>query len=328
MTRIWMLVIALLVSLQVTSYCAERVTDSDKRLSIEMAEGWSVEANPQQGIVLMLRGPENSGANLNIIPEHNVSISLEDYEKLSETNTSRDPEMFDFTILTRESMEIGGVKAGSWVYTAKVGQDKTPIKCKVVFIINGNTAYVITCGVLENLYDQSAAAFDSMLGSVVWEKTSLPVKKAPLGKPTRISDKSKVISLLLPTDWKNDPNPPKGAVMLLTGAPATSSLSILKESVGNATLAEYEKASEQNATSGTDGFKIISKSKIKIGGTPASKWVYTAFYGEQKIPLKCMVILVIRKKVAYTMTLGAVESQFDEAKPRFETFIKSITWLK
>jgi len=323
-----MFAIVLLVTLQVTSFCAERITDSEKRLTLEPAAGWSVETKPDKGIILMLRGPENSGANLNIIPERNVSISLDDYEKLSETNATRDSDMFDFTILTRENMQIGGVNAGSWVYTAKVGKDKTPIKCKVVFVLNNGTAYVITCGVLENMYDQSSAAFDSMLGSIVWEKTPPAVKKTPVGKSIRVSDKNKVLSLLMPADWKSDPNLPKDAVMLLTGAPATSSVSILKENVGNATLAAYEKASEENATSGTGGLKIESKSSTMVNGVPASKWVYTALYGEQKVPLKCIVLLVVRKKVAYTITMGAVESQFDEARPRFETFIKSIVWLK
>lgn len=328
MTRIYMLAISLLVILQATCFGLERVTDSEKRLSLEPAQEWSVETNPQQGILLMLRGPEDSGANINFILERGVSISMDDYEKLSETNAGRDTEMFDFTILSRESVQIGGVDARSWVYTAKVGKDKTPIKCKVTFVIKDNNAYVITCGVLEDKFDQSSASFDSMLASIIWEKTPPEIKLAPAGKPTRVKDKTKVLSALMPAGWKSDPKPPQGAIMLLTCPPSTYSISILTEAVGGASLAAYEKASEQNASGGDDGFKIESKATVLIGGTRASKWIYTASYGEHKVPMKCMVLLMLRKKTAYTVTMGSVESQFNEARPTFDAFMKSITWIK
>ena len=327
MKKIWIILVILIVGIQTAAVCADRVYDNEKRLSIEVAEGWNAVDSPQKPICLMLTSTSESGANVNIIPEENANISLEDYEKLNESNSAKDPDLIDFTIITRTDTQIDGVAAKSWVYSAKVGKDKTPIKCKVTFVIKNNTAFVITCGASEQKFESQLEAFDSMVSSIHWNKAPPAKKPAPVGKPVRISDKNKVISVLMPAGWKSDPNP-QGALLVMTGPPPTSSVSVLTEKVGAMTLAGYEKASEKNATGGTDAFTIVSKSPATIGKVAAKKWVYTATYGEKKIPLKCMVFLVVRNKVAYTITMGSVDSQFDKAQPVFSSCAKSIIWLK
>jgi hypothetical protein len=68
-------------------------------------------------------------------------------------------------ILEKKDITVGGIPAVKAVYLSRTKESRT-IKADVYFLLKDNKGYIISCGMLENTYDDYHAMFDKIVNSL------------------------------------------------------------------------------------------------------------------------------------------------------------------
>ncbi|GEM_PF-541557 len=230
--------------------------------------------------------------------------SIPSYEKLGEYNK-----------------KINGMNVV--ILDGKFSMYENDLRLYSVIFDGGNTKYVLTVGGLNDYFESYKDVFNKIIESfkLNTEETEVDTGSNESESDvnyTTYTDVKGVYSFKYPSNWTQS----KGKIMWT--ASNGSSVNLIPEA-STMRLSEYVKASIKNMKASIPSYELINQESKKINGITT-----TILYGKFNMynnDLRIYSVIYDGNGIKYVLTLGGLDSNFDNDNPTFQDVIESFKLL-